>query len=202
MLKVNSCILHASSSVRGSSLNYCTCPGLNGILFPSCLSWPWFIGYTMLWERLCLLQQSLYAIRNTQIATRAAGSGPLPEDEQLLVKSSTAFPKSMGMHSGWPCSLMARQDCWGGQGAHGATTTCSRSCSGCATVCRVVSLTRLSLGKLVANFVFKKQIVCTDELKYNCTCGIFKGSQVNEEQSHAEWQCSSLGTQIWKLLSN
>lgn len=41
----------------------------------------------MLWERLCLLQQSLYAIRNTQIATRAAGSGPLPEDEQLLVKS-------------------------------------------------------------------------------------------------------------------
>lgn len=123
MLKVNSCILHASSSVRGSSLNYCTCPGLNGILFPSCLSWPWFIGYTMLWERLCLLQQSLYAITNTQIATRAAGSGPLPEDEQLLLKSSTAFPKSMGMQSGWPCSLMVGQDCWGGQGAHGATAT-------------------------------------------------------------------------------
>jgi len=91
------------------------------------------------------------------------------------------------MQPGWPCSLMVRQDCWGGQGARGATTTMSsRSTSGGAVVCRVVLLTRLSLGKLVPNFVSKKQIVCTDELKYNCTRGIFKGTQVNGEQSHAE----------------
>lgn len=96
MLKVNICILYAGWDVRGSSLNYCTCPGLNGILFPLCSLRPWFIGYMILWEHLCLLQQRLYAIWNTLIATGAAGSGHLLKVRQLLAESMHSIPKVRG----------------------------------------------------------------------------------------------------------
>lgn len=54
---------------------------------------PWFMGYTTLWEHLCLLQQSLCAILNTQRATRAAGSGHLPKVRQPWAEFMHSIPK-------------------------------------------------------------------------------------------------------------